>query len=1244
MTDARAMLDCGSSHCFINRTIAESLGNAVRWSYPKRKLRVNLPDGKTIATSQRGKVFMQLGRWTGQIQAWVLDIPNYEVVLGLDFLRQYNPRVDWPTSTMSLPWRGRWERVRAENGGAVRIDNGAELNVISQHQAARISRKKGSESILCMVREKKEEVKNPDGLSHKDPRIEALLQKFSTVFPKELPKQLPPDRWIAHGIDTADASPVNINAYPLSQEKLEEQAEQVEELLDKGLIRPSASPWGFPVVFVRKSDGKWRMCIDYRALNAVTKKNGYPLPRIQELLTIIGRAKCLSKIDLVSGYWQVRLKPEDTSKSAFNTIWGKYEWLAMPFGLCNAPATFQTLMNETLRTKLGHTVIVYLDDILIFSNSPDDHYRDLEEVLRALQDQKLYARLPKCTFMAPQVDFCGHTIGSGTVKPMQEKIDIIASWPRPTNVQEVRQWIGLTGFYRQFVRGFANIATPLHELLKEGDIELRKKKRRPIVWTRDCEASFANLKEILVAKPVLAQPDPKQPFTIETDASEWAIGYVLMQKGEDNKLHPVAFDGRKLRDAELNYPTQEKELLAIKEALRTWDRHIENGTTTTVLTDHHSLRYLSTTKTYSKRLARWVEEFQAYNLDIRYRKGSDAIVPDALSRRPDFMGEGPANVAQNQPTARFNAMVGSHTEEDWHNATIHFLRQGVRANEKSLQNRVDAFASHLTLRTIPEPMQLSSEPQELFYTYDDDVSAMYHDEHSRVGLVRRLHEEFGHLGYPGLLGVLRPRAWWPSMRKEVEDAIKTCPNCQVSQGSKENLRREEAQFLARTDIQPFDRWGIDLIGRLPTTPHGNRWIITAIDYATGWTIAKAIPEATEEAIAKFLHDDLFTQYGAPREFLTDNGANLLSASVRYYVTLIQARHRVTTPAHPQTNGKNENFNGLLGRILTKYLMGKPTRLWDEYLLQALFATRIRQHTATGMSPFYLLYGIQPRIPSDPDSPTIPTEDRLQKVTHARARANELLLARAIRAKTVRDSLVTKPTFQPGKWVLVRNESHQKYESRWFGPYLILKSHPLGTYALQEPGGRVLRNLINGNRLVEAHVDEPTSLWTSSAGQKRLKRAGFTIHHPEEVRKVMDAIDPNPVSYHEMSTISKRKWLEMERTGVRSRLVGEGDDDALGERCAGDSEDPELVRTSSDPVRTSESARTAEVGDSAASPRTSPTADSDQLDDPEENGHRENASSPDTVMEDAPREDSDNDAPYSFRRPRRYKGRQRLQSP
>ena len=290
----------------------------------------------------------------------------------------------------------------------------------------------------------------------------------------------------------------------------------------------------------------------------------------------------------------------------------------MPFGLCNAPATFQRIMNNALRDFLGKFVIVYLDDIVIYSDSDSEHKQHLEQVFETLQKNDLFARPSKCIIGAPELEFCGHIVGQGLVRPTASKVQAIQDWPAPRNVHEVRQFLGLASYYRRYVSGFAKIAAPLSDLLVEADAELRKKKFRPIRWTPTAQHAFVALKKSLVSEPVLIQPDRSKRFRIETDASEWAIGCVLLQLGPDVKWHPVAFDGRKLNGAELNYPVHEKELLAIKYALRTWDEYIQNGTTTEVVTDHESLKYLIITKTPSKRLACWINEFAEYQLNIKY--------------------------------------------------------------------------------------------------------------------------------------------------------------------------------------------------------------------------------------------------------------------------------------------------------------------------------------------------------------------------------------------------------------------------------------------------------------------------------------------------------------------------------------------------------------------------------------------------------------------------------------------------
>jgi len=444
-------------------------------------------------------------------------------------------------------------------------------------------------------------------------------------------------------------------------------------------------------------------------------------------------------------------------------------------------------------------------------------------------------------------------------------------------------------------------------LLQEGDAEVRKKKFRKIEWNASCEDAFLQLKRLLTEEPVLLQPDTTREFFIETDASNWAIGCVLLQTDTDTgRLHPVAYDGRKLSPAEINYPVHEQELLAIKYALQLWRIYIDNGHTTVIYTDHESLKYLKTMRNPSKRLARWVEEFGEYDIDIQYRKGTQAVVPDAISRRPDLMGEGPRNLA-----APLNLIRGVD-EDEWAYHMTKLINEGTQPPDGLRQD-------------LYESQHLFVVRDEVLWREDDETTGPYIPLQFRADFLERMHGEYGHLGFPGILGILRGRGWWHSLRPDVRSYAGLCPQCQITQRSKPSQERESPQTLTgplkgEDHLQIFDRWAIDLIGKLRKTPAGNRWIFTAIEYLTGWPIAEALPNAKAETIAACIHDKITMVYGPPRELLSDNGSNLTGDVMTAYLRILGSKHRVTTPYHPRTNGKVENFNGFLGATLTKLLV------------------------------------------------------------------------------------------------------------------------------------------------------------------------------------------------------------------------------------------------------------------------------------------------------------------------------------
>jgi hypothetical protein len=397
------------------------------------------------------------------------------------------------------------------------------------------------------------------------------IRDFPDVFPEEFPG-MPPDREVEFANNLLPGTaPISKRPYRMSVEELKERKKQLTELQEAGYIRPSSSPWGAPVLFIQKKDGSQRMCVDYRSLNNVTAKNKYLLPRIEDLFDQMRGAKVFSKIDLRSGYHQMRIRPSDIPKTAFSTRYGLYEFTVMSFGLTNAPAYFMNLMNKVFMEYLDRFVVVFIDDILIYSKSDSDHEEHLRLVLQKLQDNQLYAKYSKCEFWIGEVSFLGHIISNGGISVDPTKVKEIMEWRVPTTFTEIWSFLGLAGYYRRFIEGFSKIAKPMTSLLEKGS---------KFKWDEKCQDSFDQLKKRLMSPPVLVMPDLQKGFDIYCDACGQGLGCVLMQEG-----HVIAYTSRQLRRHELNYPTHDLELAAVVHALKIW-RHYIIGTKCQVYTDH----------------------------------------------------------------------------------------------------------------------------------------------------------------------------------------------------------------------------------------------------------------------------------------------------------------------------------------------------------------------------------------------------------------------------------------------------------------------------------------------------------------------------------------------------------------------------------------------------------------------------------------------------------------------------------
>jgi hypothetical protein len=448
--------------------------------------------------------------------------------------------------------------------------------------------------------------------------IQSLLEEFSDLTPEELPHTLPPMRSIQHAIDFVPGSSLpNLPAYRMSPTEHQELHRQITELLGRGFIRESLSPCAVPALLTPKKDGSWRMCVDSRAINKITIKYRFPIPRLDDMLDVLHGATIFSKVDLRSGYHQIRLRPGDEWKTAFKTRDGLFEWLVMPFGLTNAPSTFMRVMTQILRPFIDKFVVVYFDDILIFSQNLEEHVNHLTQVLHTLRFESFFINLKKCSFAQSSVLFLGFIVSAEGISADPAKVRAILEWPTPNNIHEVRSFHGLASFYRRFIKGFSGIMAPITECTKKG----------AFLWTTAAAKAFQKIKSVLTEAPVLRMPNFDVPFEVACDASHSGIGGVLSQQG-----HPIAFFSEKLSDAKHRYSTYELELYAVVQSIKHW-RHYLIHSDFILFTDHDSLRHINSQKKLSSKHARWFDYLQQFTFVLKHKAGVENRVADALSRK-----------------------------------------------------------------------------------------------------------------------------------------------------------------------------------------------------------------------------------------------------------------------------------------------------------------------------------------------------------------------------------------------------------------------------------------------------------------------------------------------------------------------------------------------------------------------------------------------------------------------------------
>jgi hypothetical protein len=894
-----------------------------------------------------------------------------------------------------------------------------------------------------------------------------LLQKYSSLFCTE-ESRAGKTTEVKHQINTGNAKPIRQPPRSIPLAKRDEVNGLIAEMQRNGVIEPSASPWSSPVVLVKKKDGSTRFCVDYRRLNDVTKKDSYPLPRIDDTLDTLSGSKWFSTLDLKSGYWQVDIDEADREKTAFSVGNGLWQFTVMPFGLCNAPATFERLMERVLRGLHWKTCLVYLDDIIVIGKTFKTHLANLEEVFQRISAAGLKLNPKKCCFLQNEVKYLGHKVSEAGVQTDEEKIAAVKTWPRPKNLSELRSFLGLCTYYRRFVPNFASVAGPLHEL---------SRKNQPFEWQEQQEMAFQRLKTLLCSAPVLAYPIPGKTFILDTDASNTGLGGVLSQI-VDGQERVVAYYSRSLGHAERNYCVTRRELLAALECIKHFHKYLY-GQQFKLRTDHAALKWLLQFKNPEGQLARWIERLQSYDVVIEHRKGGLHNNADALSRRPCCIECKHCTKAETKEGIVDVRLISLSSAERWSSEHV----QQDQESDPDLQKIMKAMKSGQR----PTKQEMSGEGAiakaywaqwQSLKLQNGCLYRVWEDEDGKANRdllvvpkcrITEVLSEFhdgpsgGHLGVNKTYDKIRTRFYWIGCRQSIADWIQSCQECMQAKGPKTRSRGRMMQYSSGA---PFERIAMDIAGPFPISASGNRYVLVVMDYFSKWPEVYAIPNQEAKTIADVFVKNWVCRFGVPIELHSDQGRNFESAIFAEMCLTLGINKTRTTPLHPQSDGMVERFNRTLEEHLRK-VVSRDQKDWDKHIPTFLMAYRSAVHDTTSNTPAKILFGTDLRLPADLLLGMQPSaeKDVSSYVQQLREELDEIHRAvkshaqlKSDKMKSRYDGAANSDGFDESDLVLLYNPQRKKglspkLQSNWEGPYRVVKRINDVVYRIQSTSGR-----------------------------------------------------------------------------------------------------------------------------------------------------------------------------------------------
>ena len=864
------------------------------------------------------------------------------------------------------------------------------------------------------------------GMTERTPLEERELQAFLTTELAKFEQVHGPTDQATHQIRVNTDRPIKQryrSRNPAMQRIIDDEVQAMEAA---GVVEPSTSAWSSPVVIVKKKDGRHRFCIDFRKVNEVTERDAYPLPHITPTLDKLRGAQYLSTLDLEKGYWQIPLTPESRPVTAF-TVPGRglMQFTVMPFGLHSAPATFQRLLDRILGPELEPHVFVYLDDVIIASSTFSDHLKHLGEVFRRLRAARLKLNPDKCHFCRTELKYLGHIVDRRGIRTDPDKVRAVTQWPTPTNIRQIRQFIGLASWYRRFTPNFATIAAPLTKLTR---------KNARWQWSPAEERAFQTLKDALTTAPTLACPDFSRRFVLQTDASTHGLGAVLSQHFEDGE-RVIAYASRSLNGAEKNYSATELECLAVVWGIRHMRGYLE-GYEFTVITDHQALQWLRRLDSPAGRLGRWALELQQYSFDVRYRAGKLNRVADALSRLPAVC------CGRTLPACSWYRRQYRRVRERPENFPDYEIREN-RLYRRILHSTdfKDEPAETQWKRCVPRP--------------------------ERQAILTQIHDAptAGHLGIAKTIARAAQRYYWPGMFADTAKYVRNCHNCLAHK----HAQLRPAGLMHASHVKaPWEQVTMDLVGPLPRSTTGHTWLLVIQDRFTKWVELSPLRRATSSAVAQRVADRVVYRHGCPRRVISDNGTPFVGRPMKTLLHECGIEHR-TAPVHAPHCNPVERTNKTVKTMVAQFVGGNH-RLWDQQIGALQFAYNTATHEATGYSPAYLNHGRELEEPTgdhdrrDAPAATPTTNQRRLQEAYEVVRTN---LARAFNRQERHYNLrrrAWKPSLGDVVWKREHPLSNKgqafnaKLAPKYSGPFEVRKIHSPVVVDIRDQEGKWQRRI------------------------------------------------------------------------------------------------------------------------------------------------------------------------------------------